>query len=99
MVQRLAWLFSVMAVAALAAAAAVEAKTCAGVSITAKGETSRYAWLAKTKARANWRSKVRRTPELGAPYANWAQAESTEERCDSGPFGTLCTFTGTPCRR
>ena len=76
---------------------AVFAKTCANVVIEARGEQSRFMWSAKGKARANWRSKVRRTPELGANYANWARADNTEERCLSGPAGTLCIFKGTPC--
>ena len=48
-----------------------DAATCAGSAIEARGEQSRYEWLAKTKARANWRRKVRATPGLGPTYANW----------------------------
>lgn len=73
------------------------AATCAGVVVEARGEQSRFMWLAKTKARANWRNKVRRTPGLGTAYANWARAANTDERCLSGPAGTLCIFKGTPC--
>jgi hypothetical protein len=73
------------------------AATCAGSAIEARGEQARFVWIAKTKARANWRAKVRRTPGLGPTYANWARAENTEERCLTGPAGTLCIFTGTPC--
>ena len=73
------------------------AATCAGTPVEARGEQSRFVWIAKTKARANWRAKVRRTPELGAKYANWARAGNTEERCLTGPAGSLCIFTGTPC--
>jgi hypothetical protein len=73
------------------------AATCAGEAVEARGEQSRFVWLAKTKARANWRTKVRRTPNLGAPYANWARAMNTDERCLTGPNGTLCIFTGFPC--
>ena len=73
------------------------AATCAGSPVEARGEASRFEWLAKTKARANWRRKVRLTPGLGAAYANWARADNTEERCLSGPAGTLCIFTGVPC--
>jgi hypothetical protein len=73
------------------------AATCAGNPIEARGEQSRFQWLAKTKARANWRRKVRLTPGLGPAYANWAHAENTEERCLTGPLGTLCIFTGLPC--
>lgn len=82
--------------AALGPAAAVAA-ACAGTAIEARGEQSRFVWIAKTKARANWRAKVRRTPGLGTTYANWARANNTEERCLTGPAGTLCIFTGTPC--
>ena len=71
--------------------------TCAGSPIEAHGESSRFEWLAKTKARANWRRKVRATPGLGAAYANWAHAGNTEERCLTGPAGSLCIFTGLPC--
>jgi hypothetical protein len=86
----------VIACATLSATPA-PAATCAGSSIEARGEQSRFEWIAKTKARANWRAKVRRTPELGPKYANWAHAANTEERCLSGPAGALCIFTGTPC--
>lgn len=79
-------------IAFLAAAA-----TCADASVEARGEQSRFIWIAKAKARANWRAKVRRTPGLGPKYANWARANNTEERCLTGPAGTLCIFTGTPC--
>lgn len=74
------------------------AKTCAETGIEARGEPSRYLWLAKTKTRANWRRKVRAMPGLGADYANWARAEGTQETCYSGPTGHLCIFTGTPCK-
>lgn len=74
------------------------AKTCAQGSIEARGEPSRFLWLAKTKTRANWRRKVRANPALGADYANWARAEATEEKCYSGPSGHLCIFSGTPCK-
>jgi hypothetical protein len=73
------------------------AGTCASQPIEARGEQSRFVWLAKTKTRANWRRKVRATPGLGAAYANWARAENTDERCLTGPAGTVCIFTGTPC--
>lgn len=87
----------VLAAAALSAAGPAEASTCSLTSIEARGEQSRFVWLAKTKTRANWRRKVRQTPGLGTAYANWARAENTEERCLTGPAGTVCIFTGTPC--
>ena len=79
------------------AVTSARATTCAGNSVEARGEQSRFEWLAKTKARANWRRKVRALPTLGAPYANWARANNTQERCLTGPLGTVCIFTGTPC--
>lgn len=75
----------------------VQAGTCAASAVSARGEESRYVWLAKTKTRANWRRKVRSLPGLAPSYANWAHAENTEERCLTGPSGTVCIFTGTPC--
>lgn len=74
-----------------------EAGTCAASPVSARGEESHFLWLAKTKARANWRRKVRSLPGLGPNYANWARAANTEERCLSGPAGSVCAFTGTPC--
>lgn len=75
----------------------VLAGACAPEQVVARGEESRFVWLAKTKARANWRRKVRSLPTLGPDYANWARAANTEERCLTGPAGTVCIFTGTPC--
>lgn len=74
------------------------AKQCAAQPVEARGEPSRFLWLAKTKTRANWRRKVRANPSLGADYANWARAETTDEKCYSGPTGHLCIFSGTPCK-
>jgi len=72
--------------------------TCSETPIVARGEQARYTWLAKVKARALWRRKVRSIPGLGPDYARWARAQNTEERCLSGGAGTVCIFTGTPCR-
>ena len=91
------WIALVVAVAAACISPAAAA-TCAGSTVEARGEQSRYVWLAKTKSRANWRSKVRHTPGMGTPYSVWARAENTQERCLTGPAGTVCIFTGTPCR-
>lgn len=77
---------------------AAAAKTCSDVAISAHGEQSRYVWLAKTKARANWRRKVRATTGLGTDYSNWNNAETSEERCITGADGTICIFTGYPCK-
>ena len=88
-----------LAVAGLLGLAGTEAsaETCAPAGVTARGEPARYEWLAKTKARANWRRRVRETTTLGTDYANWALAKETTERCLSGPSGVVCIFTGTPC--
>lgn len=74
------------------------AKTCAREPVYASGEPASYEWLARIKTHANWRAKVRAMPGLGDPYANWKRAENTTERCFSGPDGTVCQFTGIPCR-
>lgn len=94
----------VLAVAFAASAIAVAAEParaagiCAPEPVSARGENSRFAWSAKTKARANWRRKVRALPGLGPDYANWNRAQNTEERCLTGPAGTLCIFSGIPCK-
>lgn len=75
----------------------LHAGECATTAIMARGEESRFVWLAKVKARALWRQKVRAMPGLGPNYANWARAQNTEERCLTGGAGTICIFTGTPC--
>lgn len=72
--------------------------TCHDKSIEARGEPSTFVWLAKIKARANWRREVRETSGLGADWAVWGQAADTEERCLTGPEGALCIFIGTPCK-
>ncbi|WP_246317189.1 hypothetical protein [Hyphomicrobium methylovorum] len=76
---------------------AANAGACADFQVTARGEQSRYEWLAKVKTRAHWRQKVRTMPGLGPDYSNWARAQNTEENCMSGGSGTVCTFVGTPC--
>ncbi len=68
----------------------VFADACTSAPVTARGEESRFIWLARTKTRANWRAKVRSIPALGPDYANWARAQDTEERCLTGPAGTVC---------
>ncbi len=75
----------------------VLANNCASAPVVARGEEARYVWLAKTKARANWRAKVRAISGLGPNFSNWARAQDTEERCLTGPAGSVCIFTGTPC--
>ncbi len=75
------------------------AKTCSDAVVHAAGEPASYEWLARIKTHANWRAKVRSLPGLGDPYANWSRAENSTERCYSGPSGTVCEFTGTPCRK
>lgn len=74
------------------------AETCSEAPVSARGEPSKFEWLAKTKARANWRRRVRGTPGLGPDFAVWPRAANSEERCLTGPDGTVCIFTGTPCK-
>lgn len=78
---------------------ALAAEACATEAVTARGENSRFMWSAKAKARANWRRRVRGLPGLGPAYDTWSRAQNTDEQCFSGPAGTLCIFTGTPCKR
>ena len=75
------------------------AKTCAPQVVYARGEPATFEWLARVKTHANWRAKVRAMPDLGDPYANWSRANNSTERCFSGPEGTICQFSGTPCRK
>ncbi len=75
------------------------AKTCASQVVYARGEPASFEWIARMKTHANWRAKVRAIPNLGDPYANWSRAENSTERCFSGADGTVCQFTGTPCRK
>lgn len=83
----------------LLAAGQARAEECAGEPVVARGEQARFEWLAKTKARANWRRKVRALPPLGAAYANWTAARDTEERCIRIERAHYCIFSGIPCRR
>lgn len=87
-----------LTVAALAMSTAARADTCSDETITARGEPSRYQWLAVMKARGNWRSKVRLLPDLGAPYANFRRAADQIERCISDQRSVVCTVSGRPCR-
>ena len=80
------------------AVGSAQAATCHDTAISARGEPARFEWIAKTKARANWRRKVRATTGLGTEWAVWGQAANTEEYCAEGPSSVLCTFTGTPCK-
>lgn len=75
------------------------AKNCSEQSVSVRGEASSLQWLAKAKAKANWRAKVRALPGLGDPYAKWERAENATEHCVSGPSGTICDFSGSPCRK
>ncbi len=79
--------------------APASAKTCTSKVVHARGEPASFEWIARMKTHANWRAKVRAMPDLGDPYANWSRAENSTERCYSGADGTVCQFTGTPCRK
>jgi len=80
-------------------ASAQSAKTCTSAAVMARGEPSTFEWLARTKARANWRHRVRSTPELGTEYSDWKLAANLEESCLVGSDGTVCTITAVPCRQ
>jgi hypothetical protein len=74
------------------------ADTCAADPVTAHGEPSSFEWLAKTKARANWRQRVRMIKALGPLYSTWSRAQESKETCSHSPKGIVCTFTGIPCK-
>lgn len=80
-------------------AADEQPKTCSAKAVTVRGDPSKFEWIARTKAKANWRAKVRAITGLGDPYANWNRAENRQEECDAVPNGTVCEFTGIPCRK
>lgn len=82
----------------LAACQAATAKTCANEPVTARGEPARYEWLALTKARSNWRVRVRRAPTLGTLYASWTLAEAKSQDCATNPAGIRCSLTAVPCK-
>ena len=82
-----------------AALAQAPAAACGAVSVSARGEPASYRWLALVKARGNWRSRVRTTPDLGAPYADWSAANDQVERCIDNAGSIVCTVSGIPCRR
>lgn len=75
------------------------AKQCVDTVISARGEPASFRWLARTKARGNWRSKVRMMPDLGDQYANWSRAEDAQEQCVSEDGKVVCKLTGRPCRK
>jgi hypothetical protein len=83
---------------AVFAETASPAPACATAPVTAKGEPGSFQWIAKTKARANWRAKVRAVSDLGPDYANWGNAKDPVEDCQTGAAGITCVFTGTPCK-
>ncbi len=91
-------LLGAVAAAVALAASPVWAETCVQLPVTARGEPSSFEWLAKTKAHANWRSRVRATKAIGPAYSNWVRAADRLETCNPSPKGIICTFTGTPCR-
>lgn len=71
---------------------------CGTDVVTARGEKSRFEWMARMKVRANWRRRVRAMPGLGPAYADWKKAADLEESCLSGSAGVVCTINGRPCR-
>lgn len=86
-------------IAALVLPLPAVAATCASAPVSAKSEQSRFEWTARAKARANWRAKVRALPNLGPAYAGWNEAAETDERCFTGPAGSVCVLTGVPCTK
>jgi hypothetical protein len=73
------------------------ADSCSEHAVAARGEPSRYEFLAKAKARGNWRAKVRAMPELGAAYADWYKALAAEYDCTPSDAGIICVARAHPC--
>ena len=86
-------------VLAASTGSAKAASNCAGSPVSARGEPASFEWLAKTKARANWRARVRATKVLGEAYSVWNRADRREERCTTSARGVVCTFIAFPCPR
>jgi hypothetical protein len=96
---RATWGALISAMLAMAAPTSdARAATCADQPVSARGEPSRLEVLAKTKARGNWRAKVRALPALGAAYADWNKAQGADYRCSEDKGGTVCTAVALPCR-
>ena len=98
-VRRAAILLATNLLVSAATTSAFAAGKCAASPVSARGEPASFEWLAKTKARSNWRSRVRGTKALGAAYSTWNLADSRDERCTTSARGIVCTFTATPCHR
>lgn len=91
--------FAAIGVVALACMGApVQAGTCADRAVTARGDPSRFEVLAKAKARANWRAKVRAVPTLGAAYADFSRALAADYRCSQKDGRHVCVAVAHPCR-
>jgi len=80
------------------AAPPAAAATCADLPVTARGDPSGFETLAKSKARGNWRAKVRAMPTLGAAYADWYKALAADYRCGKEGGQNVCTAVAYPCR-
>lgn len=93
----LAWAAGMLLLATVPSALAAGTQ-CSPDAVTARGEPSRFEWVAKTKARANWRRKVRALPGLGPTYGDWKKAADLDESCLTGSGGAVCTITARPCR-
>lgn len=86
-------------VATLAGTPQARAEVCSDHALMARGEPARLEWLAKTKARANWRARVRATPGLGDAFSGWRLAHDVHESCAPAEGGTACSFSGIPCTK
>ena len=74
------------------------AAACNDRPVSARGDSSRFELLAKSKARGNWRAKVRALPALGASYADWSKAQAAEYRCSQKDSRFECIAVAYPCR-
>ena len=93
---------AVLAVGVLAQPAM--ASICSHKSVSAPGQPSAFAFVAKSRAKAAWRAAVTADPQLGPDYAVWGIAEARVFDCRSVPprkgfFGqTICTATAAACK-
>jgi hypothetical protein len=89
---------TVCALLLLTAATPALAATCGDRPVRARGDSSRFEFLAKVAARGNWRAKVRAMPTLGAAYANWSKALAAEYSCSRQDARYVCVAIAQPCR-
>ena len=84
---RISIMASIGMLASIAAAmqAPAQAGVCGQAPVTARGEESRFMWIAQTKARANWRRKVVPLPGSGRTSATGRGPKTPKSAVSPGP--------------